>query len=236
MPRCFSISIQSEVAWRRGLARLHAAGDLDRAGEQQQLLGERGLARVGVGDDGEGAAAPHLAREIEGHGGGLSAAHFRPRTNGSHHAEHALHVGLLLADRRHVVQRRSAARPPAPRTITQVARYCDAMQPPAVAIGPRARNGASSTRTPGFHQPGLGGRVGARRHVRRAGPGAPAAACRSTARRSAGAAGRAAAGRAARLLRLGDGAGVDAAAEEHRIGSLANSSGCCASTSRRSSR
>ena len=31
-----------------GLARLDAAGDLDRAGKQQQLLGQRGLARVGV--------------------------------------------------------------------------------------------------------------------------------------------------------------------------------------------
>jgi len=39
------------------IPRFHAAGDVDRAGEQQQLLGERGLARVRVGDDGEGAAA-----------------------------------------------------------------------------------------------------------------------------------------------------------------------------------
>ena len=48
----------------RGLARLHRAGDLDRAGEQQQLLGQRGLARVGVGNDGEGAAAAHLGGEV----------------------------------------------------------------------------------------------------------------------------------------------------------------------------
>ena len=60
MPRCFSISIQSEVAWRAGLARLDAAGDLDRAREQQQLFGQRGLARVGVRNDGKGAAAAHL--------------------------------------------------------------------------------------------------------------------------------------------------------------------------------
>jgi hypothetical protein len=40
----------------RRLAPLHRAGQLDRAPEQQQLLGERGLARVRVGDDGEGAA------------------------------------------------------------------------------------------------------------------------------------------------------------------------------------
>ena len=44
----------------RRLARLHRAGDLDRAGEQQQLLGQRGLAGVGVGNDREGAAAAHL--------------------------------------------------------------------------------------------------------------------------------------------------------------------------------
>ena len=48
----------------RGLARLHRAGDLDRAGEQQQLLGQRGLARVGVGNDGEGAPAAHLGGEV----------------------------------------------------------------------------------------------------------------------------------------------------------------------------
>ena len=43
---------------RRGalpdLVRLHRAGDLDRAAEEQELLGERGLSRVGVADDGEG--------------------------------------------------------------------------------------------------------------------------------------------------------------------------------------
>ena len=41
-------------------AGLHRAGKLDRAAEQQQLLGQRGLARVGVGDDREGAAAGHF--------------------------------------------------------------------------------------------------------------------------------------------------------------------------------
>src|SRR5690606_24156944 len=39
-----------------GLARLDRAGELDRAAEQQQLLGQRGLARVRVRDDGERAA------------------------------------------------------------------------------------------------------------------------------------------------------------------------------------
>ena len=50
------------------LLRLHLAGELDRAAEQQQLLGQRGLARVGVGDDRKGAAAAHGGRKI-GHGG-----------------------------------------------------------------------------------------------------------------------------------------------------------------------
>ena len=52
-----------------GLARLDRARDLDRAREQQQLLGQRGLARVGVRNDREGAAAAHLAGEGCGHGG-----------------------------------------------------------------------------------------------------------------------------------------------------------------------
>ncbi len=42
----------------RGLARLDRTGDLDRAREQQQLLGQRRFTRVGVRDDGKGAAAP----------------------------------------------------------------------------------------------------------------------------------------------------------------------------------
>jgi hypothetical protein len=57
MPRCFSSSIQSEVAWRLALRALHRAGDLDRAAEQQQLFGQRGLAGVRVGNDGEGTAS-----------------------------------------------------------------------------------------------------------------------------------------------------------------------------------
>ena len=40
-------------------ARLDLAGQMDRAALQQQLLGQRGLARVGVRDDGEGAAVGH---------------------------------------------------------------------------------------------------------------------------------------------------------------------------------
>src|SRR3546814_1314793 len=41
----------------RGLARLDRTGHLDRAGEQQQLLGQGGLAGVRVRNDREGAAA-----------------------------------------------------------------------------------------------------------------------------------------------------------------------------------
>ncbi len=45
-----------------GLAAFDGSGELDRAAEQQQLLGERGLAGVGVGDDGKGATACHFLR------------------------------------------------------------------------------------------------------------------------------------------------------------------------------
>jgi len=41
----------------RAIAPLHRAGELDRATEQQQLLGDRGLARVRVRYDREAAAA-----------------------------------------------------------------------------------------------------------------------------------------------------------------------------------
>ncbi len=74
MPRCFSISIQSDVAWRRGLARLDRAGDLDRAREQQQLFRQRGLAGVGVGNDGKGAAAAGFGKERSRHSGGECGA------------------------------------------------------------------------------------------------------------------------------------------------------------------
>src|SRR3546814_15632260 len=52
---CSSDLVGGGVA--RGLARLDRTGHLDRAAEQQQLLGERGLARVRVRNDREGAAA-----------------------------------------------------------------------------------------------------------------------------------------------------------------------------------
>ena len=61
MPRCCSSSIQSEVADRRSPCGLDRAGlAAERAAVEQELLGERGLARVGVGDDGEGPAPGRL--------------------------------------------------------------------------------------------------------------------------------------------------------------------------------
>jgi hypothetical protein len=54
-----------ELAALLGLDR---AGHLDRAAEQQQLFGQRGLAGVGVGDDREGAAFGDVARERRGAG------------------------------------------------------------------------------------------------------------------------------------------------------------------------
>ena len=48
----------------RALARLDGAGHLDRAAEQQQLLGQRGLARIRVRNDGERAALGDVAHEI----------------------------------------------------------------------------------------------------------------------------------------------------------------------------
>ncbi len=48
----------------RALARLDGAGHLDRAAEEQQLLGQRRLARVRVRDDRERAAPRDVAHEI----------------------------------------------------------------------------------------------------------------------------------------------------------------------------
>jgi len=57
MPRSRSMPIQSERVWRRLALARNLAGKLDRAAEQQQLFGQRGLARVRVRDDGERAPA-----------------------------------------------------------------------------------------------------------------------------------------------------------------------------------
>ena len=78
MPRCFSISIQSEVAWRPLLRAFTVPAIWIAPREQQQLFGQRGLARVRVGNDGERAAAGHFAggvraRQGIGHGGGCHA-------------------------------------------------------------------------------------------------------------------------------------------------------------------
>ena len=61
MPRCCSISIQSEVAERRSPRAFTApAPPVQRAAVEQELLGERRLAGVGVGDDGERSPAGGL--------------------------------------------------------------------------------------------------------------------------------------------------------------------------------
>ena len=64
MPRSRSIAIQSERVLRLSLLRLDLAGKLDRAAEQQELLGQRGLAGVGMGDDRKRAPAPDLALKL----------------------------------------------------------------------------------------------------------------------------------------------------------------------------
>ena len=60
MPRSRSIFIQSERVRRCSPARPHRAGRPDRAAGQQQVLGQGGLAGVGMADDGEGAPARGL--------------------------------------------------------------------------------------------------------------------------------------------------------------------------------
>ncbi len=46
------------------LVRLHRAGNLDRAAEEQKFFGERGLARVRMADDGEGAPLAYFVRVV----------------------------------------------------------------------------------------------------------------------------------------------------------------------------
>ena len=65
------------------------AGHLDRAAVEQELLGQRRLARVGVRDDREGAAAGDLRREGRGvvgaveHGGGIGRGPARGKGDGA---------------------------------------------------------------------------------------------------------------------------------------------------------
>ena len=61
-----------------GLAALHRTGHLDRASEQQQLFGQRGLAGVRVGNDGEGAATRRFVGDF-GHGSGARPGRFSKR-------------------------------------------------------------------------------------------------------------------------------------------------------------
>ena len=64
MPRCCSSSIQSDVADRRPSRALTAPASLHRAGVEQELLGQRGLAGVGVADDGERAPARRFGEHV----------------------------------------------------------------------------------------------------------------------------------------------------------------------------
>jgi hypothetical protein len=72
-------------------------GELDRAAEQQQLLGQRGLARVRVGNDGEGAAALDLGRER------------RPGAHGTLGVQRLVHGGAGVADLADAINRGAAA-------------------------------------------------------------------------------------------------------------------------------
>src|SRR5690606_2170536 len=54
-------------------ARLDGASELDGAAHEQELLRERGLARVRVGDDREGAAAQDVSFELGGGHGRLGS-------------------------------------------------------------------------------------------------------------------------------------------------------------------
>ena len=60
MPRWRSISIQSLVTARPPALALDRAGQVQRPAVEQELLGERGLARVRVRDDREGAPGGDL--------------------------------------------------------------------------------------------------------------------------------------------------------------------------------
>ena len=62
-----ALLLQSHPVGRRvspGLAAADSSRELDRAGVQQELLGQRRLARIGVRDDGERAPSRHFAVEI----------------------------------------------------------------------------------------------------------------------------------------------------------------------------
>ena len=70
MPRSCSIFIQSDLARRASPRALTAAGGMDRAAEQQQMLGQRRLAGVGVRDDRESPAAAGFVGSVWLMGGG----------------------------------------------------------------------------------------------------------------------------------------------------------------------
>jgi hypothetical protein len=64
MPRSRSTAIQSERTRQPLAARLDFARQLDRPAKQQQFLGQRGLAGVGVRNDRKGAPAQNLVAKI----------------------------------------------------------------------------------------------------------------------------------------------------------------------------
>ena len=67
MPRSCSIFIQSDFA-RRASPRAFTWPAADRAAEQQQMLGQRGLAGVGMRDDRKGPPPSGFMGERVGHG------------------------------------------------------------------------------------------------------------------------------------------------------------------------
>ncbi len=56
IPRCFSISIQSEVAWRARFTGPHLTSLLDCAAEKEQFFSYGCLTRIRVADDGKGSS------------------------------------------------------------------------------------------------------------------------------------------------------------------------------------
>jgi hypothetical protein len=66
MPRCFSTSIQSEVAWRALLRPLTVPASWIAPPKSSSFLGQRRLAGVGVGNDREGAPFGDVAQDFGG--------------------------------------------------------------------------------------------------------------------------------------------------------------------------
>ena len=69
MPRCFSSSIQSEVAARCDLAAANRAGHFNAAAEQQKLFGQRRLTRIGMRNNGKRSPSRHFSFYLKIHFG-----------------------------------------------------------------------------------------------------------------------------------------------------------------------